>query len=146
MTFWPKTAPTYKSSSLAKSTHSKYTHRKFTARKSMYLCKRFSYLRGTWVRRGDSDVGYKVMLMTWWWWPIKDVGDRIILLTIFSLYWYFFNAFNRSPTSCHQHIPSPTAFTNIYVTFRGEDAECILEIQNPELYTYLNKLFVTYIA
>ena len=35
---------------------------------------------------GDSDVGDIVMLVTLWLWLIWDVGGRIIMLVIFSMY------------------------------------------------------------
>ena len=73
---------------------------------------------------GDSQVGDNVMLVILWWWPIWDVGDTIIMLAIFSLYWCFqriklvTNILNGSSTSqtCKQHILSPTSVTSIDVT------------------------------
>ena len=45
------------------------------------------------IRKGDSDVGDIIMLVTLWRWPIWDIGGRIIMLAT------FFNVLNRSPTS-----------------------------------------------
>ena len=38
------------------------------------------------IQAGDSDVGDIVMLVTLWWWLIWDIGGRIIMLVIFSMY------------------------------------------------------------
>ena len=38
------------------------------------------------IHIGDSDIGDIVMLVTLWWWLISDVGGRIIMLVIFSMY------------------------------------------------------------
>ena len=74
------------------------------------------------IVQDDSDVGDIVMLVTLWWWLISDVGGRIIMLAIFSLYWWFSQRINRSSASWigHQYLkfvtntfglqhPSPTS-------------------------------------
>ena len=90
--------------------------------KSVSLHSTIHFKFSTMISYGYSDVGDIVMLVTLWWWPIWDVGDRIIMLVIFSLCWCFSNVLNRSPTSWigHQHLklvtnsiglqhPSPTS-------------------------------------
>ena len=44
-------------------------------------------------------------------------GDSFKMLVAKLLCWWLFSVINRSPASqsCHQHILSPTSFTNIYV-------------------------------
>ena len=47
------------------------------------LKKNMDYFQPSSTNSGYSDVGDIVMLVTLWWWPIRDVGDRIIMLVIF---------------------------------------------------------------